>query len=163
MFDPLISLSIDVVLMVLLVVAIWQARAAQRALRSIRGSQAELSSVVEALNRSITEAQTGVAHLKTVAEQTDENLRAQIRSATTLKDELVMITEAGNSLADRIDAGLAAKKKAAASAGDGEPQTGSAGAMPGGGHAGAPQKQTDTDTGVSEEQRALMEALKSAR
>ncbi len=142
MLDQSVLLIIDAVLMVLLAVAIWQARSAQRALKGIRDSQSELGDVVQALNRSIIDAQLGVDKLKAVAQETDQKLGSEIKKATKLVDELTLIAEAGNSLADRIEAGLVPRRDGAQAQG------------------AAPEKPVEK---VSKEQKELLKALKAAR
>lgn len=102
-FSPLV---IDGVLAFLLLAVIGACFIVYRRLGTIKGGQAELRVLVNQLNTAVVDAQRGVANLKQSAAEVEDRLRVETRKASSLADELGLITEAGNNLADRIERGL---------------------------------------------------------
>ena len=118
MIDGISSLLIDGVLAVLLVAVIFVCFFVYRRLGTIKEGQAELRILVDQLNNAVVEAQRSVANLKQSAAEVEGRLQIETRKASSLADELGLITEAGNNLADRIERGLTggAEHKQASSA-----------------------------------------------
>ena len=104
--DGISSLLIDGVLAFLLVAVIIVCFFVYRRLGTIKEGQAELRILVDQLNHAVVEAQRGVANLKQSAAEVEGRLQVETRKASSLADELGLITEAGNNLADRIERGL---------------------------------------------------------
>lgn len=100
---PLVAIIMDVVLAILLIAAIVSCFVVYRKLKAIRDGQDEMKVVVAQLNKAVTNAQQSVLSLKTTAVEVEEQLQTQVKKAKSLTEELVMITEAGNNLADRIE------------------------------------------------------------
>jgi len=99
-------LLIDGVLAFLLLAVIIACFIVYRRLGTIREGQAELRILVDQLNNAVVEAQRSVANLKQSAAEVEGRLQVETRKASSLADELGLITEAGNNLADRIERGL---------------------------------------------------------
>lgn len=108
--DAYSALIIDVILALLLVGAIVACFVVYRRLNTIRQGQDELKQLVDQLNNAAIEAQRSVAGLKASADEIEQRLSAERQKAGILADELAMITEAGNNLADRIEKGLTSGK-----------------------------------------------------
>ncbi len=104
--DGLSSLVVDGVLALLLVAAIVVCFFVYRRLGTIKEGQAELRLLVDQLNHAVVEAQRSVANLKQSAAEVEGRLQVETKRASSLADELGLITEAGNNLADRIERGL---------------------------------------------------------
>jgi len=100
------SLLIDGVLAVLLLSVIFVCFFVYRRLGTIKEGQAELRILVDQLNHAVIEAQRSVGNLKQSAAEVEGRLQTETRKASSLADELGLITEAGNNLADRIERGL---------------------------------------------------------
>lgn len=100
------SLLIDGVLALLLVTVIFVCFFVYRRLGTIKEGQAELRVLVDQLNNAVIEAQRSVANLKQSAAEVEGRLQIETSRASALADELGLITEAGNNLADRIEQGL---------------------------------------------------------
>lgn len=100
------SLLIDGMLSVLLVAVIFVCFFVYRRLGTIKEGQAELRILVDQLNHAVVEAQRSVGSLKQSAAEVEGRLQIETRKASSLADELGLITEAGNNLADRIERGL---------------------------------------------------------
>ena len=110
--SPLWSLIIDGLLAVLLVAAIISCVLVYKKLVNLRDGQAEMKKLVEDLNGAVIEAQRTVGGLKHTAVDAEATLQTQVQKAKALTEELLMITEAGNNLADRIEKGLTSGSKA---------------------------------------------------
>ncbi|WP_262691468.1 DUF6468 domain-containing protein [Kordiimonas aestuarii] len=104
--DLVSEMIVDGILAVLLVSAITVSIIVYRRLGTIRQGQAQLRELVDDLNRAVQNAQNSVAGLKKSAVEIEEVLQVRVQKASALADELGMITEAGNNLADRIERGL---------------------------------------------------------
>ncbi|WND01682.1 DUF6468 domain-containing protein [Temperatibacter marinus] len=100
---PLLALVIDGVLAVLLIAAIGACMVVYKKLNAIRSGQDEMKAIVQELNTAVIEAQRSVGQLKHTAVEVEEQLQTQVKKAKVLSDELLLITEAGNNLADRIE------------------------------------------------------------
>jgi biopolymer transport protein ExbB/TolQ len=109
--DGYSALIVDSVLAVLLVGAIIACFIVYRRLSTIREGQDELRQLVEQLNQAAIEAQRSVSGLRSSAEEIEQRLSSERQRASVLADELAMITEAGNNLADRIEKGLTSEKR----------------------------------------------------
>lgn len=104
--DAISALLVDGLLAVLLVAVIVVCFFVYRRLGTIKEGQAELRLLVDQLNNAVVEAQRSVANLKQSAAEVEGRLQIQTTKASALADELGLITEAGNNLADRIEQGL---------------------------------------------------------
>jgi len=108
-----VALIIDGVLSLLLVAAIIACVVVYRRLGTIRAGQTELKGLVEDLNSAVSTAQRSVIDLKSSASEVETRLRDASVKASAMSDELSMITESGNNLADRIERGLIGAGKTA--------------------------------------------------
>ena len=145
---------VDAVLALLLVIAIFACVMVYRRLSVMREGQAEMLGVVEQLNRAVSDAQHGIQVMKQTALEVDEKLGTKVKTARALADELSIITETGNNLADRIERGVSANREAASKGNDlisGPPanQKGT--------------KQLRNKGVVAKKQQDLMSAIKQAR
>ncbi len=104
--DAFYSLLVDGLLALLLITVIVVCSFVYRRLGTIKEGQAELRLLVDQLNHAVVEAQRSVANLKQSASEVEGRLQVETRKASVLADELGLITEAGNNLADRIEQGL---------------------------------------------------------
>lgn len=108
--DAYSALVVDIILALLLVAAIASCFMVYRRLGTIRDGQSELKLIVNQLNKATIEAQRSVVGLKSSAEEIEQRLKIERQRAGAMADELSMITEAGNNLADRIERGLTSTK-----------------------------------------------------
>ena len=100
------DLIVDAILAALLIVAIVMCVIVTRRLGTIRAGQAELKSLVDQLNAAVTNAQRGVVNLRSSAEEVEGRLKLERHKAEVIADELSMMVESGNNLANRIEGGL---------------------------------------------------------
>ena len=90
---------------VLLMVTIGYCFILNKRLSLLRNGQSELHEVVRILNEAADKARTGVEQLRRSSLSIAEDLTEKNRAARALADELSMIVESGNSLADRLAGG----------------------------------------------------------
>ncbi|RMB08944.1 DUF6468 domain-containing protein [Eilatimonas milleporae] len=152
MTSTLVPIVVDTVLAVLLVGAMVVSWMVYRRLDIIRNGQAEMQKLVSELNQSVVQAQQSVTQLRQAAKEAESTLGISVRKAQALSDELTLITEAGNNLADRIEKGLTNRPASA-------PNTVSSDAVQDdGSKAGG---RTSADGG--KDQKSLLAALREAR
>lgn len=121
------NMIVDGVLAILLIAVIVVSSIVYRRLATIKEGQEQLRQLVDSLNNAVVDAQRSVGNLRQAALDAEEKLETRIKKANSMADELGMITEAGNNLADRIERGLtggadAPKGSSASATGQGEPQ-----------------------------------------
>lgn len=103
---PFSELIVDGILALLLIAVIVVCLLVSRRLGTIRSGQAELRALVDQLNAAVVDAQRSVVGLKNSAQEVEEKLHVEREKAAAIADELALMTEAGNNLADRIERGL---------------------------------------------------------
>ena len=91
---------------VLLLVTIGYCFILNKRLSLLRNGQSELNDVVRLLNEAAEKARVGVEQLRRSSLSIAEDLTEKNRVGRALADELSMIVESGNSLADRLAGGL---------------------------------------------------------
>ena len=113
---PSLELIIDIVLALLLGGVIISAWILNKRLDIVRMGQTEMADLVQQLNVATSNAQNSVAHLKNAGLDAQENITTKIKMARALADELTLITEAGDSLANRIEENLTRSAQSAKAA-----------------------------------------------
>jgi hypothetical protein len=63
-----------------------------------------LQGLVAGFNTSTRQAELGIERLRTAAEGAGQQIAAQVDAALSLKDDLALLIERGDRLADRLDA-----------------------------------------------------------
>ncbi len=137
---------IDLVLAVLLLAAIGSSYLLHRRIDAFRKGQQELATLVEKLNQATNQAQASVTEMKSSGMAAEEQLKSQIGKARALADELSLITEAGDSLADRLERRLVGSSSGA-------------GATPG----SKSESESESAAEADENRPAYFSALKEAR
>lgn len=107
------TLLVEGVVAILLVVTIGYAFVLNRRLAALRAEQDNLGRMIAGLNQATARAQDGIYELRTASQSAEENLKREIARAREIADELAIITEAGNNLAQKIERGLSARREAA--------------------------------------------------
>ncbi len=110
------SLIVDIVLVLLLGAVLIACIKVNRGLSIIRNGQAELADLAGRLDRATAQARTAITELKGESAKAENGLRGEIRKARALADELILITEAGDNLATRLEQGLTGDGAGAAAA-----------------------------------------------
>lgn len=104
------------VLAVLLLLTIGYCAVLERRLRGIRSAHQEMQNLIDQFARATEQAERGMGQLKETARDISGELQADIDTATALRDELRLITQTGNTLADKIERGLVRRDRTPAPA-----------------------------------------------
>ena len=122
---------LDIVLILLLAATLFHAVRLERALGVLKRDRAELQDLIVNFNASTRQAEIGIERLHTAAEGAGQQIAQQVDVALALKDDLILLIERGNRLADRLGtlvhagrplAGEAPHLTVVADAGAGEPR-----------------------------------------
>lgn len=132
-----VELYADTILVILLFATISYCYLLNRKLTTLRTSQKEFETLLREFGQATQQAEVSLSNLRRAGDEVGANLEGMIGVGRDLHDELKIITETGNELADRIERGLVGR-------GRGEPET--------------PRDETR-----SESERELLEALRQAR
>ena len=100
------TLLLDLLVAVLLSATIFCCWQLNRRLVVLRGGHDELRLLIENLNEATRRAQVATVELKSSSDAIGNRMNGQVAGARALVDELKMIVEAGNTLADRVSGGL---------------------------------------------------------
>ena len=98
-----IGMILEVLVAVLLVVTVVYCAILDRRLKALRSGQDGLKAIIEGLDGATRRAQTSIGELRAAAEATGMNLSGHVAKARALSDELQIMLEAGNVLADRLE------------------------------------------------------------
>jgi|SRR3546814_537157 hypothetical protein len=102
---------LDVVVAVLLVVTVVYCWRLNQRLSTLRQGRAELAALVTQLTQATMRAESSIGALKIAAKEASQGLEENIGTARSLRDELAMITETGNNLANRLETGLTGPRR----------------------------------------------------
>jgi hypothetical protein len=97
------EIPLDIVLVVLLAATLFQAVRLERALGVLKRDRAVLDDLIAGFNASTRQAEDGIERLRDAVDGAGRQIARQIDAATTLKDDLILLIERGNRLADRLD------------------------------------------------------------
>ncbi len=100
----ILSLVTDGLVAILLAVTIFYCFHLDRKLRALRSGKDELKQVIAGLTDATLRAQQSVVVLKQSGQSVSEELTSRVSNARNLRDELELMLEAGNNLADRLEA-----------------------------------------------------------
>jgi hypothetical protein len=109
--------TLEIVLVVLLLATLVQTLRLERALGALRRDRVALEALIAGFNASTRQAEAGVERLKAAADGAGRLIERQIGVSTSLKDDLLLLSERGDRLADRLDALVRAARPLAADAG----------------------------------------------
>lgn len=97
-----LSLIMDIVVMALLAVTVFYAVRLSRQLSVMRDGQGDLEKLVTELSTAVERADNAIRNMKRTAADSGDKLQNQINQARELFNELELMTEVGNSLAERL-------------------------------------------------------------
>jgi hypothetical protein len=95
---------LEVALIVLLAATLFHAIRLERALGVLKRDRVVLQELVAGFNTSTHQAEVGVERLRAAADGAGMQIARQVDSAMSLKDDIALLTERGERLADRLDA-----------------------------------------------------------
>ena len=97
------GLFLDLIVIVLLGATIFYAMRLTRYLEQFRSNRSDMERLIRDLSMQITRAQEGIGTLDTLAKESSDELRGLLNKGRAMTDELQLITEAGDSLATRLE------------------------------------------------------------
>ncbi len=100
-----IGLLLEGLVAILLVMTVVYCFILDRRLRQLRSGQDGLKELIGGLNSATERAQGSVAQLKIAGDAAGGDLRDVVTKARALSDELSVMIEAGNNIADRLAGG----------------------------------------------------------
>jgi hypothetical protein len=105
---------LELALVALLAATLFHAVRLERALGVLKRDRAALQDLIDGFNASTHQAELGIERLRGVAEGTGLQITGQLAAATSLKDDLTLLIDRGERLADRIDSLIRAGRPLAA-------------------------------------------------
>ena len=114
-----------------------------RRLAALRDAQADMAELITQFNAAADRAKSGVDVLKQATTVAGRDLEAELRKVRAMTDELAIMAESGERLAERLERGIDAARERSTSARLGEVNP--------------------TDRARSDAERELMQALRQAR
>ncbi len=103
MSAALAEVILNGVIILLLGAMIYYSVHLSKVLTAFRDGRAELGKLIDDLNRSIVRAEGAIEGLRRASDESGDGLQAHISKAKGLSEELQLIVEAGNSLAERLE------------------------------------------------------------
>lgn len=100
---PYISFSFDILITCLLAATIYFAVKLSRHLDTFRSNRSDMENLIRELSSQITRAQEGISVLDDLSTTRGDELRGLLGKAQGYIDELHVMTESGNSLAERLE------------------------------------------------------------
>jgi hypothetical protein len=98
-----VGLILESLVAVLLAATVYYCILLNKRLSKLRDGQDEFTALVRELNDATRRAQNSVTDLKSSTVDTAKQLEEQVAVGRVLMDELAMITESGNNLANRLE------------------------------------------------------------
>lgn len=102
MIDLPLGLVLEIIVCVFLAATIGYCAVLDRRLRAMRSGQDGLRALIGDLNTATTRAVTAIDGLKQASAATNDELGERMRRAGALADELALMIEAGDRIADRL-------------------------------------------------------------
>jgi hypothetical protein len=107
-----LPLAGDLVVAVLLVITIAFAAILNRRLAVLRSDKAQLQALIQSLSTASHGAESAVAALKSTNDEAGRQLETRLGRAQGLCDDLAYMIERGNTLADRLEGAIRARRDA---------------------------------------------------
>ncbi len=97
------EIALDLMLIVLLCTTVGYCVVLDRRLTRLRDGQSEFKELIGTLTAATDKAEASLKELRELTDSTSSALSKNIKAGRELVDELSMITETGNALANRIE------------------------------------------------------------
>src|SRR5262245_44408422 len=94
---------LELALVALLAATLCHAVRLERALGVLRRDRAELQELIAGFNASTRQAEVGIERLRSAADGAGLQVARQVEAGLSLKDDLSLLIERGNRLADRLE------------------------------------------------------------
>jgi hypothetical protein len=97
-----INLILDVILIVVVSIGIYQAMRLIRQLADLRSSRTEMDRFVRDFNSAVIRAEAGIKALRSAARESGDDLEKLVDKAVRVRDELNFIVESADGVAERL-------------------------------------------------------------
>lgn len=101
---------LEALVAVLLMVTVGYCWQLSRRLSVLRGAQGELGRLLEEFARATHSAENAISELRRASGESGQQLEDRVRQARALCDELSVMTQSGNGLAERLERGAAGRR-----------------------------------------------------
>lgn len=95
--------TLELVLVALLAATLFHAVRLERALGVLKRDRVQLQELITGFNASTHQAEIGIERLHAAADGAGQQIAHQVDAALSLKDDLTLLIDRGNLLADRMD------------------------------------------------------------
>jgi hypothetical protein len=102
--------ALELVLVGLLAATLFHAVRLERALGVLKRDRAALEDLIASFNASTRQAEAGIDRLRAAADGAGRQLARQLEASAGLKDDLTLLTQRGERLADRLDGQVRASR-----------------------------------------------------
>ena len=106
------DLALNIVVSTLLVITILFCIRLSRRISTFNNSKLELTKFLEGFNDSIIRAEKNINDLKAMGTEVDENLKAQIKKARFLANDLSYLSEKGENVANNLEGKISMSREA---------------------------------------------------
>ena len=114
MSADLLSIFLDFAVLIALTGTIYFALRLSKSLNNFRSHKNEMKKLMDELNRNINDAQNAIDGLKTASNHAATDLEDVLHDSRKMAEELKMINEASNNIADRLEGAVSNSKSASA-------------------------------------------------
>jgi len=94
---------LELILVGLLAATLFHAIRLERALGALKRDRASLEELVTGFNTSTRQAEAGIERLRAAADGAGRQLARQVEAALALRDDMALLIQRGERLADRLD------------------------------------------------------------
>lgn len=94
---------LELILVGLLAATLFHAVRLERALGVLKRDRAALQALIDGFNASTRQAEAGIERLRAAADGAGRQLARQLEAGLSLKDDLTLLIQRGERLADRLD------------------------------------------------------------
>lgn len=95
---------LELALVALLAATLFHAVRLERALGVLKRDRVQLQELIAGFNASTRQAENGIERLRTAVDGAGQQIACQVDAALSLKDDLTLLIDRGNQLADRLEA-----------------------------------------------------------
>ena len=100
--DEWIRSSLDIILILMVGVGLYQATRLIKQLMSLRQSRGEMERFVHEFNATVIRAEAGIKGLRSAARDSGDDLEKLVEKALMVRDELQFIVESADQIAERL-------------------------------------------------------------
>lgn len=111
--SPYVGLAFDIIILVALAVTMWRATQLSKQFDRMQADRKAFEQLIGALNLAASKAEAAIRSIKDTAIESGNTLHDKVTRARALSDELEIMVQAGDNLAERLQT-LAEKSRQAA-------------------------------------------------